>query len=598
MKLCLIFPPISDPRGPHLAPAALAAAVRRAGFDVILKDLDLEMALYLLHPATLKAYLQKAAAKLKTLDIHREGADWEMLNWRQRLSQCLAEAREIIPGIEEHIQVLKGNAFYDRTAYFAARKAIDRALDLICAVHDYKVRYKMDGQIFTTRYKEYQLKELLQAVDNTEANLFGLFYPSVAIPKICAERPDLVGISILNFQQVVPGLTLAKQLKEKGLKVVVGGTVYTKFIESLKTAPEFFTLCDAVVAYEGETALIALLQEIKQNPARPDFSRIPNLVWCDGKRVVVNEPFRSEDLSLLPAPDFNGLPLDAYFAPARVLPYNLGKGCYWNRCRFCEISFINNLAGNSYRLKPVRLIVDQLEELSAQYQTPYFQFTDESCAPDLLEEIAELIIERNLTLRYLCYARLEPGFSVRRLQKLYRSGLRKLLFGLESGSDYILNAINKGITAAQAEQVLHNCTAAGVKFRLFVILGFPGETLEHAWETRNFLRRNAALLADPLNSFEVNLFHLDSNSCYGRQSADFGIVCSQNGTGEFYLGGDRFQFTEGMDKRTLHQFAREVRHELYERAAVPLKHSGWEEYSLLTICHKEKATAKETVNSE
>lgn len=592
MKLCLIFPPISDPRGPHLAPAALAAAVRRAGFDVILKDLDLEMALYLLHPANLKAYLQKAAAKLKTLDIHREGADWEMLNWRQRLSQCLAEAREIIPQMQEHIQVLKGDAFYDRTAYFTARKAIDHALDLICAVHDYKVRYKIDGQIFTTRYKEYQLKELLQAVDNAEANLFGVFYPSVAIPKICAERPDLVGISILNFQQVVPGLTLAKQLKEKGLKVVVGGTVYTKFIESLKTAPEFFTLCDAVVVYEGETALIALLQEIKQNPARPDFSRIPNLVWCDGKRVVVNEPFRSEDLSLLPAPDFNGLPLDVYLAPARVLPYNLGKGCYWNRCKFCEISFINNLAGNSYRLKPVRLIVDQLEELSAQYQTPYFQFTDESCAPDLLEEIAELIIERNLTVRYLCYARLEPGFSVRRLQKLYRSGLRKLLFGLESGSDYILNAINKGITAGQAEQVLHNCTAAGVKFRLFVILGFPGETLEHAWETRNFLRRNAALLADPFNSFEINLFHLDSNSCYGRQSADFGIVCSQNGTGEFYLGGDRFQFTEGMDKRTLHQFAREVRHELYELAAVPLKHSGWEEYSLLTICHKEKETAE------
>lgn len=593
MKLCLIFPPISDPRGPHLAPAALAAAVRRAGFDVILKDMDLEMALYLLHPATLNEYLQKAVAKLKTLDIHREGADWEMLNWRQRLSQSLAEAREIIPAMQEHIQVLKSSAFYDRKAYFTARKAIDCALDLICAVHDYKVRYKMDGQIFTTRYKEYQLKELLQAVDNAEANLFGLFYPSVAIPKICAERPDLIGISILNFQQVVPGLTLAKQLKEKGLRVVVGGTVYTKFIESLKTAPEFFTLCDAVVVYEGETALIALLQEIKQNSTCPDFSRIPNLVWCDGKRVIVNEPFRSENVSLLPVPDFNGLPLDDYFAPARVLPYNLGKGCYWNRCRFCEISFINNLAGNSYRLKPVRLIVDQLEELSAQYQTPYFQFTDESCAPDLLEEVAALIIERNLTVRYLCYARLEPGFSVQRLQKLYRSGLRKLLFGLESGSDYILNAINKGITAEQAEQVLHNCTAAGVKFRLFVILGLPGETLEHAWETRNFLRRNAAMLADPHNSFEVNLFHLDSNSCYGRQSADFGIVCAQNGTGEFYLGGDRFQFTEGMDKRTLHQFARDVRAELYELAAVQLKHSGWEEYSLLTICHEEKETVKE-----
>ncbi len=45
MKVCLLFPPISDPRGPHLAPAALAAALRKAGCDVVLQDLDLKMAL-------------------------------------------------------------------------------------------------------------------------------------------------------------------------------------------------------------------------------------------------------------------------------------------------------------------------------------------------------------------------------------------------------------------------------------------------------------------------------------------------------------------------------------------------------------------------
>ena len=588
MKVCLIFPPISDPRGPHLAPAALAAALRTAGCEVIIKDIDLEMALYLLNPVTLQEHLQKAAAKLKTLNIHQQGADWETLTWRQRLSQCLADAREVIPRIPEHLQVLHGNKFYDRKAYFAARKAIDSALDLICAVYDYRLRYKMDGQVFATRYCEYRLDELLQAVENPEANLFGSFYPSVVIPKIRAEKPDLVGISILNFQQVIPGLTLAKQLKQKGLRVVIGGTVYTKFVESLKTAPAFFTLCDAAVVYEGETALIALMNAIKKNLAQPDFSSVPNILWFDGKNVRVNEPFQAEDLSRLPAPDFNGLPLDSYLAPARVLPYNLGKGCYWNRCRFCEIPFINNLAGSNYRIKPAALIVDQLQELSQRYETPYFQFTDESCAPELLEEIAEIIIERELHFRYLCYARLEKGFTAERLKKLRQSGLRKLMFGLESGSAHTLKNINKGIPAAQAEKVLLNCGEAGVKFRLFVILGFPGETIEHAWETRNFLRRMTPLLRDPHNSVEVNLFHLDSNSCYGRHSTAFGISWSEKEAGEFYLGGDRFRCREGMDKRTLHQFITEVRKELYQGAEVPLKHSGWEEYSLLTICHEEE----------
>jgi len=587
MKFFLLFPPISDPRGPPLALAALAAVLRHAGCDVVLKDLDLEMALYLLSPATLTDHLRKAEEVLKSLAVQSGEDDWEILAWRQKISQSIDEAREVIPDIPDYLNVLRGEKFYDHAAYFTARRSIDKALALICAVYDRSLQYKMDGQFFATRYKEHRMDELLHAVDDAERNLFGRVYPSAVIPGIVAEKPDLVGISILNFQQVIPGLTLAKQLKEKGLRVVIGGTVYTKFVESLRAAPQFFTLCDAVIVYEGETALVRLIEEITKNPAQPDLQTVPNFIWLDGGNVRVNEPFIAEDISRLPCPDFSGLPLDSYLAPALVLPVNLGKGCYWNSCRFCEISYINNLPGSSFRVKPARLIVDQLQELSERYHTPYFQLTDESCSPELLEEMADIIIARSLKLYYLCYARLEPGFTAERLKKLRQSGLRKLMFGLESGSDETLKKINKGITASQAELVLKNCSEARVNIRLFVILGFPGETLAQAWETRNFLRRAAPVLRDPLNSFEVNLFHLDSNSCYGKLSKEFDITWSGKKEGEFYLGGDRFTCTGGMDKRTLHQFAAEVRKELYTLADVSLKHSGWEEYSLLTICHKE-----------
>lgn len=596
MKVVLLFPPISDPRGPHLAPAALAAALRKSGCDVILKDLDLEMALYLLSPDNLAQHQRRAEEVLKSLSC-RTGEDaWETLAWRQKLGQNLEDARPLIPGIPDCLAQLRSDTFYDSESYFIARRSIDKVLTLICSVYDQNLRYKMDGQFFATRYKEHRLEELLQAVDDAERNLFGQFYPHAVIPGIVAEKPDLVGISILNFQQVIPGLTLAKQLKEKGLRVVIGGTIYTKFVESLRAAPQFFTLCDAVIVYEGETALVSLIQEIAKNPAQPDLENISNLIWFDGEKVRVNEPFRAEDITQLPCPDFSGLPLNNYLAPALVLPLNLGKGCYWNSCRFCEISYINNLPGSNFRVKPARLIVDQLQELSERYHTPYFQFTDESCSPELLEEIADIIIARNLKLYYLCYARLEPGFTRERLIKLRQSGLRKLMFGLESGSDETLKKINKGITAGQAKQVLSNCAQARVNIRLFVILGFPGETLEQAWETRNFLRRAAPVLRDPLNSFEVNLFHLDSNSCYGKLSEEFGITWSGKKEGEFYLGGDRFTCTGGMDKRTLHQFAAEVRKELYTLADVSLKHSGWEEYSLLTICHKKSANYGKQVN--
>jgi hypothetical protein len=588
MKAVLVFPPVSDPRGPHLAPAALAAALRSAGCEVKIKDVDLEVALFFLRPDFLKTHLELAEKKLKSLPVHGHNADWEVLAWRQKLTETIETAQPLIRTIPDYINILRSESFYNRDAYFSARKAIDAALSLICSVYDYRLQYRIDGQAFVTRYKYYRLDELLKAVADTDANLFGTFYSRTIIPDIIHEKPDLVGISILNYQQVLPGLTLAKFLMQTGVRVVIGGTVYSKFLESLRRAPQFFSLCDGVVMYEGESSLIAFVKELEKNPENPDLTKIPNLIWFDGNNVRVNEPFHAENLSRLPTPDFSGFPLNEYLAPERVLPYNLGKGCYWNRCKFCEIPFINNLPGTNYRIKPVPLIVDQLEELSQKCATPYFQFTDESCSPELLEEIADEIISRTLQIFYLCYARLESGFTARRLKKLRKSGLRKLMLGLESGSDHTLKKINKGITAAQAETVIHNCHAAGVNFRLFVILGFPGETIEDAWETRNFLRRVAPMLRNPFNSFEINLFHLDTHSCYAQHTDEYGISWKGTEDGEFFLGGDRFTCKNSMNKKMLHQFIGEVRKEMYQLAEMTQKHSGWEEYSLLTICHEEE----------
>lgn len=581
INIHIIFPPVSDPRGPHLAQAALAAALRNAGHTVILRDLDLELALYLLQPDILQEHLQKARALFTTLDVHGPRSDWKTLAWRQKIGERLSGTEAVIKKIPGQIEILRTDAFYDRHTYYSARRMIDAGLGLVCSSIDYDLAYKMDGQSFETRFDAAHLGQLLRAVTDDQANLFGALYESRGLHDTVADRPDLVGICILNYQQIIPGLTLAKKLKNAGLQVVIGGTVFSKFVEALEHSPDFFTLCDAVVVCEGETALCRLADEIGRNPAAPDMAAVPNLIWPDNGVVRVNRPFNVENLSQLPTPDFTGLTLERYLSPAIVLPYNLGKGCYWNSCRFCEIPLINNLSGARYRVKPARLIVDQLEELSQRFHTPYFQFTDESCPPELLEEMAESILARNLKLNYLCYARLEKGFTEKRLRKLRASGLRKLMFGLESGSDRMLKIMNKGITAAQAEQVILNCGRADVCFKLFVIMGQPGETMENADETRRFLKRLSPVLKDPLNHVEINLFHLDAFSCFGKNLDRFDIQLPDKNRGEFYLGSPNFYCSGGMDKKTLHQFILQTQEELAGLTAMQAKHSGWEEYSLL-----------------
>ena len=61
------------------------------------------------------------------------------------------------------------------------------------------------------------------------------------------------------------------------------------------------------------------------------------------------------------------------------------------------------------------------------------------------------------------------------------------MFGLESGSDRMLKKDEQGHYGSQAEWVIQNCGKADVNFKLFVIMGQPGETLDDAWETRRFL---------------------------------------------------------------------------------------------------------------
>lgn len=581
MNFHVIFPPVSDPRGPHLAPAALAAALRRAGHTVTLRDLDLELALYLLQPDILQEHLRKARALFKNLDVHGPRADWKTLAWRQKIGERLSNADALIKKIPDQIAVLRSDRFYDSRTYYAARRMIDSALNLVCSSSDYDLSYKMDGQSFETRFDAAHLGQLLQAVNDDRANLFGGLYEQRGLHDTVAARPDVAGICILNYQQILPGLTLAKKLKDAGLFVVIGGTVFSKFIDAIEQSPAFFTLCNAVAVCEGETALCRLADELARSPAACDLAAVPNLIWPDNGAVRVNRPFHVEDLGRLPAPDFTGLPLDRYLAPATVLPYNLGKGCYWNSCRFCEIPLINNLHGAHYRVKPARLIVDQLEELSQRFQTPFFQFTDESCRPELLEEMAGLILERKLKLNYLCYARLEEGFTEKLLRRLRESGLRKLMFGLESGSDRMLKIMNKGITAAQAERVIWSCGSADVNFKLFVIMGLPGETIEDAEATRRFLERISPVLKDPLNHVEINLFHLDAFSCFGKNLDRFGIMLPHKDRGEFYLGTPNFSCPGGMDKKTLHRFIRQTQEELAGLTGIQARHSGWEEYSLL-----------------
>jgi hypothetical protein len=583
MHATLLFSPGTDPRSPHLALPSLAAFLRGAGVRTTQRDVDLEGFLALIEPA----HLAEAAAACR--DRFDGATDPE----RTRLRALLDQADAIV----EHIgaapaQLRDPVAFYNPFAHHAARQWIRSALELVSASTGGLVDYSIEPAHYDVRDTDVmRLSDLATATADPRANLFEAYYRSAVVADLERDRPDLVAVSILNLQQVIPGLTLARRLKAAGHFVVIGGTVYTKFVGELLQRPDFFSLfCDGLIAYEGETALLELVEQLA---GARDLSQVPNLLYLDRTGRVTFTRYHIEDVSSLPTPDFDGLPLDGYLAPEPVLPILTGKGCYFNRCKFCDIPFINHISKKAYRVRTPERVAQDVAKLHERYGARHFEITDEALAPKLLLRLADALDDYPaIQPQFVGYARLEPGFTPEVCRRVYEMGIRKLFFGLESGSQATLDHMDKGIRVDDAAVVLRNCSDAGIAFHLFSIIGFPEETADRARETAQFFVDNAAVIDQPRNTFDIHPFSLDLRTEYAEHAASFGVeIDTQDLAGrDFPVTAIRWDNQRGLGESDVAQLLEEFHGQLRQTYRTYHEYPlfiwpGYEEYSVLYAGH-------------
>ncbi|WP_189379543.1 MULTISPECIES: radical SAM protein [unclassified Mesorhizobium] len=377
------------------------------------------------------------------------------------------------------------------------------------------IRYDVPG------FDAARLADLIALQRRPEANAFEEIWTDLLVPQMLAQAPDVVGITITNRQQIVPGLMLASMLRRSGQFVVLGGAVYTKFAAQLQSRPEFFeAFADVVVVYEGETALEGILDA---RAAGEDLSEIPNLLYLDSGRVKATVT-HVENVGLLPTPDFEGLPLSSYLTPVPVLPILTGKGCYFNRCKFCDIPYINHVSRKAYRIRPVEKIAEDVRTLSAWFDARHFVITDEALSPRLLMSLSDALRPESGSFNFTGYARLEDGFNEEACRKVAAMGMRKLFFGLESASQTTVDHMSKGINIAAVPRILRDCRAAALDFHIFSIVGFPEETEEVARQTFNFFMDNAEVIGSAGSSFDIHPFGLELRTPYFEEREAVGAV--------------------------------------------------------------------------
>lgn len=481
-RLALVFPPAMHPTSPPLGVACLKPFLTETAEQPTVRIFDLNLAHYD------QALVWLADGRLR---VHLKNRDW----------QATAEK------VRSAVRFLRGEfgleAFLDMAAYNEHASVYRSFERVVNGFFEYACRRLLVGLTVPALVEQY-FQELLEPVRSFS--------------------PELVGLSILFSQQLYFALALARYVKEWRAAVAVGGATVSVMpkpemllADSISTAigndrhelhPHRFI--DYVVPGEGERALAALVRNLHGDPGS-----VPGLWYRHNGSVKHNSPEVEEDVNRLPLPDFDDLALADYHSPLPMLPYLSSRGCPWGRCSFCS----HHRTYHRYREEDTDKTVTGLAALQARYGVSVFSLVDEMVRPRRFERLGEALGKCDLELHYSAYAKPTWGFNRALLDTLHRSGARLLLWGVESGNQRVLDAMNKGTRVEEMARVLWDSRDAGIWNLVFVMFGFPGETTDEWHDTLEFLHRHR----DTIDGLSKSRFVLVAGSEIHRRPARFGI---------------------------------------------------------------------------
>lgn len=230
---------------------------------------------------------------------------------------------------------------------------------------------------------------------------------------------------------------------------------------------------DGVVTGEGERAIAEIMDLVEAGRELP--------------RVVAGMP--PEPLDALPFPAYELTEVGSYHRQVegeRSVSVLTSRGCPF-RCVFCNSNIMGQ--GRRIRFRSAENVVSEIRWLKSRYGFRHFRFQDDvfTFNRKRLAELSQRLAEEEIL--YRCFARVN-GFTAQVAGMLAESGCRHVSFGVESGSPAILGryAMNKNQTPLQIRSALEHATGAGLVVRVFLIVGFPGETDTTIDETLSLMK--------------------------------------------------------------------------------------------------------------
>jgi len=344
------------------------------------------------------------------------------------------------------------------------------------------------------------------------------------IRRISELKPDVIGFT-LNLAAKLSALKYAELIKKElpETKIIFGGHLFIREEEEEINRLLRSGLVDFIVTGEGDITFPELLKCIKKGSG---FEECEGIIYRKSGEYRRTPPRPLlKDLDSIPFLDFSELPLDKYQRPhwlGNHLTIQMSRGCPW-KCVFCGATTY----WKGFRFMSGRRMYDEISFHIKNYpDIEHIEFMDLLINGSMksLEEFAELMIASppKKGLRWHANAVIRPEMTPQILRKLKKAGCLRLTYGLESGSQRVLDLMKKNYLVSDADKVLRATHEAGILVKANFMFGFPGESEGDFKKTLEMLKRNAEYIAVAYPSFSFCV--PESNSYLGEHTGEFGIL--------------------------------------------------------------------------
>lgn len=517
-RAALLTVPITDPTAPYHSLIYLASHAKANGFDdVRVYDTNIDALWYLAQPERLRERLATWRARLRAFGTRPTLRGSEQVEYLTLVRAAGLDAAAPLAAMET---LRDAERFFDYAEYARCVKVLNRFLDAL-SLDAIPGQFGLGFNLAGAPANMASIDELTDSeVLDRIAGAHRPYFLDAFLPELAASAPHLVGINVTYTSQLPFALWLGREIRARlpDAYLVFGGTEISdtyKYTTERERLRDLFACADACVVGEGERAFVGMLEALARGE-RP--AALPNtIVPRDATRPLV-PAIAYEDIERHVTPRYELAQPARYLSPAPFVYYSPTRGCYWNKCTFCDYGLNFGTPTSPWRQRSLERVLDDVRAIARSSR--YIYFSVDVLAPAFIVKLAQALVDEGIDIVWGAEVRLEHRFDDAACATMRRSGCVAVSVGFESGCQRILDAIDKGTRVDRVAETMRAFSNAGVAVQIMGFTGFPTETTAEALESIDFLRAHA----EDYTAVGIGEFQLTPGAIVAQHPHRFGIA--------------------------------------------------------------------------